>query len=131
MKQATEELLIPRRMVMIDFPQWSVFKHKKGDILELKGIHFVGKGTAKSINENEIDNYPEVFRKMEWWERDEKDLAEIKYAKTLAGNSVRTVLRFELAWNKIILDGGKAKPVKQWLPATLEEYELYQKSQLK
>jgi hypothetical protein len=72
-----EELLKPRKKVMIDFPQWSAFNHKKGDILTKRGIHWSGKGTARSINENEIDNYPEIFIDMEWWEdREEKDMPE-------------------------------------------------------
>src|SRR4051812_36607757 len=72
-----QELLRPRYLVVADFPQWSAFVHKKDDILELRGIHFVGNGTAKSINENEIDNYPAIFRKLEWWEmREESDMPE-------------------------------------------------------
>jgi hypothetical protein len=121
----TEELLQPRYKVIADFPQWSVFTHKLGDILELRGVHFVGKGTSRSINEKDIDKYPSVLRKLQWWEeRNEEELSKIKYAKTLAGNSVRTVLRFELSWDKIILDGGKVRSIKNWLPATKEEYEL-------
>jgi hypothetical protein len=59
----------------------------------------VGKGTSRSINEKDIDKYPSVLRKLQWWEeRNEEELSKIKYAKTLAGNSVRAVLRFELSY---------------------------------
>lgn len=69
-----EELLKPRYKVVADFPQ-GVFKFQVGEILEKKGIHFTGQ--AKSINENEIDKYPHLFKKLEWWEdRKESDMPE-------------------------------------------------------
>jgi hypothetical protein len=43
----TEELLQPRYKVIADFPQWSVFTHKVGDILELRGVHFGRKRNFK------------------------------------------------------------------------------------
>jgi hypothetical protein len=125
-----DELLIPRKKVMIDFPQWSTFKHKKGDILTKKGIHWIGKGTARGINENEIDNYPEIFRDMSWWEeRKEEDMPE--YVKHIATNSIDKVVKWDMETlfgftyleRKIGCDLALWKPEHGYIPATKEEYE--------
>lgn len=72
-----EDLMKPRYKVIADFPQWSSFKYKIGDLLEKLGIHFVGSGTSRGINENEIDLYPAIFKKLEWWEeRKESDMPQ-------------------------------------------------------
>lgn len=73
-----------------------------------------------------ITNYPDCFKELFWWEeRDFDVLEEIKYVKTHGGNSVRTVKEFQLRWEKIVLDGGKVRPIKHWIPATQQEYETY------
>jgi hypothetical protein len=124
----TEELLKPRIKVMVDFPQWSAFKHKKDDILELKGIHFVGAGTAKSINENEVDLYPAIFRKLNWWEeRKVEDMPE--YVKDKWGKFYKVLIHFRG------LDKEQAKCYnsrfdtmvfyENCIPSTLEEYNQY------
>lgn len=75
---------MPRYKVIADFIQWSVFKYKIGDILYKKGIHFVGSGSARGVNENEIDLYPAIFRKLNWWEeRKVEDMPE--YVKGIVG----------------------------------------------
>lgn len=117
-----EELLKPRYKVIADFPQWSTFKHKKGDILELRGIHFVGHGTSKSINEKEIDLYPEVIKRLEWWGgREEKDMPE--YVKYLDTSTFFPTLH---------VCEGKYAPINSigytteaLYPATKEEFEEY------
>ena len=69
--------MTPRYLVIADYPQWSAFKYSKGDILELKGIHYVGGNTARPILESEINLYPHLFRLLHWWEyRDEKEMPE-------------------------------------------------------
>ncbi|MEO7044706.1 MAG: hypothetical protein ABI091_05315 [Ferruginibacter sp.] len=125
---SNEELMIPRYMVMIDFPQWSVFSHKKGDILELKGIHFVGKGTSKSINENEINKYPEIFKELHWSnERLNKDLPE--YVKIVSGDKfigeVGRVSAYRANTLIVYFKNGDAhfRPIFGCVPSTKEEYE--------
>jgi hypothetical protein len=122
---SNEELMIPRYIVMVDFPQWSVFSHKKGDILELKGIHFVGKGTSKSVNESEIDKYPFIFRKLHWSEnRKESDMPE--YVKDIYNDRIlkvadkgqnRRVWHIENEIEFRFIRG------KSFIPATKKEYE--------
>ena len=122
-----EELLKPRYKVIADFPQWSSFAYKKGDILELKGIHFVGRGTTRSINEKDIDLYPSVIKKLEWWEdRKIEDMPE--YVRHCVNNRVFKVKKWKydygelIAYESIIIGGIRAS----WLtPATREEYEQF------
>jgi hypothetical protein len=89
-----EELLQPRVIVMVDFPQWSSFTHKEGDILVKKGIHYVGKGTARSINEKDVSKYPKVLQKLEWWEfRDEDDMPQyIRYGEFNKRHSIYKIV---------------------------------------
>ena len=123
-----EELLKPRYKVIADYPN-NVFQ--VGQVVNFKltrnGDWIYQWARYDGMYEMgilEFADYPNIFQKLEWWEeRSENDLSEIKYAKTIAGNSVRTVLRFELYWNKIVLDGGKVRSIKNWLPASKEEYE--------
>lgn len=124
-----EELLIPRYLCIADFPQWSTFTHKKGEILILKGIHFVGSGTAKSINENEINNYPSVFRQLKWWEyREIKDMPEYIMGRN-RGNDVYVkvsewVFNSYMNCNETTVDGF-TYPSQYSKPISQSDYENY------
>jgi hypothetical protein len=133
-----EELLIQRYKVIADYPN-SHFKI--GDIVKKHFFDVSQKGTytyltnvksplqGLSLRKEFIETMPHLFKKLEWWEeRGESDFLELKFAKTIAGNSVRAVLRIELYWNKILLDGGKVKQISHWLPATEDEYRAYKLS---
>jgi hypothetical protein len=108
-----EKLMQPRYKVIADYP---------GRTMEMNKALSPSGNFHKAM----LDQYPHLYKKLEWWaEREESEMEEVKYAKTLAGNSVRTVKGFELQWDKIILDGGKIRPIKHWLPATEKEYTEY------
>lgn len=123
---SVEDLLKVRYKVIADFPQWSSFRYKKGDILELRGIHFVGEGTAKAINEKEIVDYPGIFKKLEWWEdREEKDMP--KYLKK--HDEILLIKEIDYSTNTILINKGYLFTLKYYLqntvPATEKEYLEY------
>jgi len=81
------------------------------------------------LEEGDELKYPAVLSKLEWWEeRTPEELEQVKFAKTIAGNSVRTVNSVDSVWGKINLDGGKIRNIKHWIPATESEYNQYQSS---
>jgi hypothetical protein len=115
-----EELLKPRWQVIADYPGSD---YHIGEILDLD---WGWVGNDEIGFKHHISHYHNLFKKLEWWEeRAGEDFLELKFSKTIAGNSVRKVLRLELHWNKILLDGGKVKPISHWLPATEEEYRAF------
>ena len=76
--------------------------------------------------ESFFKEYPHLFKKLQWWEdRTAEELLSVKWAKTIAGNSVRTVKEIDARWGKIILDGGKVRPIRNWQPATEWEYRAF------
>lgn len=69
-----EQLLQPRYLVIADYPG-SVFK--VGQILESDP------GRITAIGYYQVDKYPHLFRRLEWWKyRDEKDMP--KYIKFIS-----------------------------------------------
>lgn len=118
-----EELLRPRYKVIADFPQ-GAFRFKVGEILEKKGIHFTGE--AKSINENEINKYPHLFHKLEWWEeRQEDEMPEyIRYEdekiyKVLHWEGATAIIKLRPPDYKLKATMGFG----EYLPSTKEEFE--------
>lgn len=65
---STEELLKPRIKIIAPWPQNPINPFHVGDILLKNGIHFTRISNPKSIHEKEIDIYPHLFRKLDWWE---------------------------------------------------------------
>lgn len=136
---SNDELLKPRYKVIADFPQWSAFKHNKGDILFLKGIHFVGSGTSKSINEKEIVLYPHLFKKLEWWE--ERELSDMPdYVKLIFNDKISFVHKVH-KWKSErnsdgqplyhyynLVDAMSTGCVVDLEPATKEEYDAYRQT---
>lgn len=112
--------MIPRVKMIAPVPEYGM---EVNTIITLgSDLMFILCPTYK-INLTGIRKYPHIYRELNWWEeRTEDELLQVKYAKTLSGNSVRKVKTIELWWNKIILDGGKIKSISKWLPATEQEY---------
>ena len=119
---SNNELLKPRYKVIALYPNSETNGMIMGKILI---ADFPTKSTQELWTEAK-NEYPHIFKKLEWWEeRGENDFDELKFVKTHAGNSVRTVLRLELRLNKIVLDGGKVRPISHWVPATEQEYNTF------
>ena len=124
-----EELLIPRYKVIADYPD-SPFGI--GEVLELTLQHKVGThlypayhitdddGNIKNIvGEVWMEDYPAIFRRMNWIEeREIKDLPE--FVKTTDTHEIR---RAEWDSNYCWM----ANQGEYFLPATLSDYEAYQK----
>lgn len=108
------ELLKPRRKVVADYPN-SPFRI--GDILTLAEapVERWDNNRTGMRHNIEVDLYPHLFRKLEWYEeRDEKDMPE--YVKSTRNNKIF-----------------KLEDISQWqyafyLPATEAEYNDYLKS---
>ncbi len=124
-----EELLKPRvRCTGNDkyhFPG-SIFS--VGDILTIESWDSVSIGTKRFYLPDyfkfNIDNYPHLFQKIEWWEdRKPEDMPD--YVKTKAGNSVRMVESFNPATNQIVFVGGRIRNIRHWMPATELEYKQF------
>lgn len=72
------------------------------------------------------ENYPHLFRELEWWEdRDESDLP--KYVKGMRSGFVQKVISYQIniPTPTVLCDYSGSMPVllSNLVPATLEEYE--------
>lgn len=123
-----EKLLQPRYRCIADFPQWSVFKIRKGDILEKKGIHFSGGNTSRGINETDIVLYPDVFKLMNWWEDRTPDEMP-KYVALSNPDYVYSVQKVIKFWNDMVLteDWDSFQLLDKFIPATEQEFISYKK----
>lgn len=119
-----QELLKPKFKVIGDYP---------GNKLKVGEIYYDTNELITEVTISEGDYtvvnpyiYPKVFEKVEWWEYLSEYIAkQIGYAKTIAGNSVRMVESIDVRLGKITFVGGKVRNIRQWLPATEDEYEAF------
>jgi hypothetical protein len=102
-----------------------------GDILTDRGdgCFFVGK--AKIMSSESIDDYPCLFKKLEWWqEREIKDLPD--YVRWINGDVSKV-----LAWEYHHFFGLRLHTITSWysvkgsqlIPSTKEEYEVHLSNQ--
>lgn len=124
------ELLKPRIKVIAPYPN---MPFTNGQILDFKITNngdwiyewYEHDGKYK-MGLLEFNEYPHLFKRLEWWEeRDWSELEQVQYVKTHGGNSVRTVKEIQTRLEKIVLDDGKVKSIKHWIPATQSEYESF------
>lgn len=105
-----EELMKPRYKVIADYPD-TVFK--VGHIIEQVEVD----EGQNLYNMDFFLKYPAIFKKLEWYEREPKDLEGIQFGKILSDGYV-----FELI--------GAAKYIQfdRFIPITKEEYEQFNQS---
>lgn len=104
---STEELLRPRYKVIAQYP---FSPHPTGHIIKT------------AFGNKYFDQYPHLFKKLEWWEqRDSEELPE--YVKTPEGK----VRRLQVDDGDLMLDRCKLSwfNLSRCTPATLAEYEQY------
>lgn len=119
-----QELLKPRYLVIADYPYspWIVGEillvdNKKGELVG-ESIGYVD--YAYRIFENEISNFPHLFRKLEWWEhRKPEELPQ--YVKSL--DKFGEVFRAD-GFTSL----EQAAKYLNLFPATEQEYLTYQTS---
>ena len=137
----TEELLKSRVKVIAPYPN---SPYKVGEILT--EFFFDNGNSYFSVNKDEktfpdrvinsrtINECPNIFRKMEWWEdRKIEDMPEY-----LKEECTGEVIKTEWRWNERLEIEGRNIESKEWyetdiatldsLPATIEEYEQYLKT---
>lgn len=121
----TEELLKPRYKVIADYPNspytvGDVYKFKK----KLRNSFYEKENGFSPANLYAPDQYPHLFRKLEWWEeRNETDLPQ--YVKHGQNGKPRKVVRIYRE-NIIEFEGGRTRRLNEkYLPSTLEEYTNY------
>ena len=148
-----EELLYPRYEVIADFwdnpfeigqiltcknkqePEMPpISELKSGKITEYLFTDYVAlrEGGSAMYSEPNFSNYPNLFKKLEWWEkRKESELP--KYLKTTYNGTPCKVIAYELENGIIIVDDGEHitrynfKPyTSARLPATKEDFEMHQ-----
>lgn len=109
----TEELLKPRWKVIDTYP---FSKYQIGEI-----VISDNNANILLINNGHIfpDNYPAIFKKLEWWEeREEKDLPEyVKYKN----NTILKISRHPIH-PKYYWDQSKLIHLGECMPATEQEY---------
>lgn len=120
-----EELLKPRYKVIADYPG---SPYKIGDILfYMKSYSTVSYLPTTTYCDKfiRIENYPHIFRKLEWWEeREEQDMPE--YVKYVPKDKVLKVADKSedcRLWHKDNEVEFRFIGSKNFLPSTKEEYE--------
>lgn len=121
-----EELLVPRYLVIADYP--ANCSHKVGSIFSDNGKSMVTDQNGRPLFICDWDKFPHIFKPIAWYEkREEKDMPE--YVKNAADGIVfKVVARFKKTPSSIQV---KAKGAKNatWhalcdlLPATKEEFD--------
>ncbi len=148
MALSTEELLKPRYLAVgtgdNHYPD-SPFNVR--DAIELDKIdkgkpstnwqyQYVRHDGVYTMYQSEFDEYPHLFKKLEWWEeRTQKEIDDVFYVKSKSGNSFRKTYKIDTRTKKITLfkieeDGLTTVTIlDNWLPATQSEYEQFKKTQ--
>lgn len=129
---STENLLLPRYKVIATWPGMHAEPFHLGQIISLqpyededyKGfIHIPIKHIPGSfMREGFFSGYPHLFKKLEWWEeRAIDDMPEY-----LSCPSRKMFFKVE-SWHKsyFIIDGRQKMQYRNYIPATLAEYEQY------
>ena len=123
-----EDLLRPRYKTIADYP--NSFS-SAGEVLELKNhggywrYEYYDHDGLYTMSESELQEYPHLFKKLEWWERRKvEDLPEyLRCSKTIG--KVK-----EYGWfkggNSAKFEDGTTEYLSHCEPATKEEYEAYQ-----
>jgi hypothetical protein len=125
MPLSKEELLRPRYEAINDYPR-SPFR--KGDIIYPTKIASGLYGTAEIDN---IDKYPNIFRKMNWWERKLSELPQYIKWQYAENGFIGTVTKWEKGFSGIycITNGFISFPGECCLlPSDESEYLEYIKS---
>ncbi len=126
---AVEKLIQPRVKMIAPVPEYGM---QVGTIITIDDNLIFQLSPTYGCNLTCIRQYPHIYKELAWWEeRGTEELESVKFAKTLAGNSVRTVKSIIPTYKWIVLDGGKTRRITNWLPATEEEYINFQNSKNK
>jgi hypothetical protein len=131
----TENLIKPKYKVIADYPNcpFEVGHTLIQDMSTVGEVFVEASELGQPIDKNWLDKdavtgYPHLFKRLEWWEEiSPEEMPE--YLKTHAGNSVRKVLSIDMRNELVTFVNGKVRKLKQWHPATLEEYNEYQSNQ--
>lgn len=127
-----EQLMQPRYLVIADYPDCFA---NVGVVLNLKynsgqsqyEYDHTEHGGTYTSSESWFDEYPHLFRRLEWWEfRDEKDMPE--YVKTVGGEIVFKFHGFGRLQNEYAVvnkDPYRSFPLNILIPATKNEYQNY------
>lgn len=124
------DLLAPRFKVVADYPNSNF---DVGEIIEFKPLRkgngrWIAFGKYSVTHPNELNKFPHLFKKLEWYEdRDFKDWP--KYVKW-EEDIIFEVLNWRTNPNTSQLDGVYTDYgflfIKDIIPATKEEFEIYQ-----
>lgn len=146
-----EQSSVPRYLITDPYPQSNINPFKVGDILELRGIHFTRVSnintppdeivSPKSIHQNEIALYPNIFRELRFWQY--RSFTELpKYLKLdLPGSKIGFVHKVEkytgynqhnMPMYEYYNNANYLSTTCIWLqdPATEEEYIKYKNKNL-
>ena len=121
---SVEDLLKPRYLVIANYPN---SYYKVGSILKEKKDH---EPSYEFIAKSMAQKYPEIFRKLEWWEmRDEKDMPQ--YIKWMCNEEIQIVKvdkyyhKFDMIIAVVENDEFVIGDANHDLPATEQEYLNY------
>jgi hypothetical protein len=113
----THELLTPRYQVVADYPN-SPFNVGDVLVIEKRELHeFVRHGHLVTLHST-IQQYPHLFRLMNWWEQRPKgDMPEyVRWRKT------GVISKCEWSGNVCVINGVKFPSLNTFTPATETEY---------
>lgn len=119
-EQRINELLKPRFILIKSYPG---NLHEIGTIIHNLGRGNLNKGKAL---ETSFDNYPHLFKKLEWWEH--RKLEEMpEYVKK--NDDVLLVNKYDFDSNTVYVEVNYPFSLRSFLnksmPSTLEEYTTY------
>jgi hypothetical protein len=86
-----KELLNPRVRIKINHPDSSL---KKGYIFDFSETEKIYKNNERYFTEKEVDEYPDVFEKLKWYEYRENDQMPV-FVKEVEGDSVFRVKKYQ------------------------------------
>jgi hypothetical protein len=133
--KSVEELLKPRDLIE---NEWFDCPYPNGTIL-VQQSHSNGFGPEMWIAgqytflESDLDKYPYLTRKLEWWEEREPDempeYVKWNYKPNVDNSEMKGLVRKIEGWNQagygVITDNGLTTASKHWLPASETEYLNY------
>lgn len=112
----TEQLLKPRYKVIADYP-FSPFK--------IGEIHTVGDMESCIVITEGMDNYPHLFRKLEWWEdREVSEIEAVQYLSGISDGAFYKVDKYALKHDCVYINE-EIEELRYYAPATLSDYTAY------
>lgn len=117
MALSKEELLKPRYQVIADYPN--------NDYFPVGYIYTPSKSGGGRIycdeKSKKFSDFPHLFKPLSWWE--ERSIEDMpKFLRVGNNGVIREVQEYHLRIDEVIFVGGKRRKLKQYQPATREEY---------